>query len=348
MHANPTDSMDETPVVGGSPRGEETTRRILNLLFSLNVAAEPLTTTQIINDPEIGYRGDNRASREKAFQRDRKTLLDLGVHVHEVDTPGRAMNEQRGWEIDRAHTHAAIDALAPYDAEEAVAAIDQIFVLNAEDPARWPLQTARAKLCAAAGIPSSPDSAATSHEPAHLEHIWSAFERRRPVAFTYRNARGEQRERMVSIYGIFEQGTFVYLVGLDEGSGSLRTFRTDRISKVKPAPNSRKPYVIPAEFDVSGHQFLPFDFDETEAVPARFSFPKGVDRNEISLITKGRGQLTQTESEAWTWDVGVRNIDAAARFALEHASCGMTVEEPAELRQHLLNLIEKAVQAHVG
>lgn len=346
MHAQHATPASNTPLVGGSIRGERTTRRILNLLFSLNVASAPLTTSQIIDDPGIGYPGDKRDSREKTFQRDRKTLLDLGIHVREVAAPGGAVNEERRWEIDRAHTHAQANALAPYDAEEALAAIDLIFVLNAEDPSRWPLQTARAKLCAVAGISSSGHAGTKKATRDGLEHIWSAFERRRPVTFTYCNAQGVQRSRTVCIHGFFEQGNLVYLVGKDEEAHGLRTFRTDRISRVKAAPQSRKPYTIPVEFDIAGYQFLPFDFGEGAPTPATFCFPSGIEAPEITLITKERGTLTQCEDGGWTWNVDVRNLNEAARFTLEHAGSGMHALKPAELRHSIRALVEQAVSIH--
>lgn len=48
-------------------KSEDIARRMLNLMFSLSVAQEPLTTEHIINDPEIGYTSPSRESRIKAF-----------------------------------------------------------------------------------------------------------------------------------------------------------------------------------------------------------------------------------------------------------------------------------------
>ncbi len=226
---------------GGSTRREDGTRRLLNLLFALSVASEPLTTDRIINDPEIGYSGRERESRVKAFNRDRDTLAGLGVYIREAAAYRDAKNEQRRWEIDRRSTHADGTALSPYDAQEAIAAIDQLFSLHAADPARWPLQMARAKLCKIAGIDPEATHVEQGHAAADLAHVWSAFVRRRPATFVYRDARGEERTHIVDLYGMFERGTQVYLVGNDHDANDLRTFRTDRIVSAKrpPAPASR-------------------------------------------------------------------------------------------------------------
>lgn len=331
-------------------RRVEGARRMLNLLFSLHVSPRPLTTSEIVDDPEIGYLGKKSATRDsrcKAFRRDRETLAEHGVHVHEVlpqSAGGIAVNEESAWAIDRERTHAAQGVLSPYDAEEIVCAIDQVFELHADDPTLWPLQTARTKLCELAGRdPSSPERANGGR--ADLKSIWNAFDRLKPVEFIYRDARGIEKKRMVDTYGMFTHGTHSYLVGFDHDAEDLRTFRTDRILSAKHAPDTRPSYVIPAEFDVTGHQFLPFDFSRAAVRPCTFTFPAGIAAEELALITQGRGALAQSD-DAWTWDIAVRDLDAAASFTLEHANLGMRAQAPSELAGLVRDHIEKAVSAH--
>ena len=144
---------------------------------------------------------------------------------------------------------------------------------------------------------------------------------------------------------IRDSGTHSYLVGFDHDAEDLRTFRTDRILSAKHAPDTRPSYVIPAEFDVTGHQFLPFDFSRTAARPCTFTFPAGIAAEELALITQGRGALAQSD-DAWTWNIAVRDLDAAASFTLEHASLGMRAQAPSELAGLIRDHIEKAVSAH--
>lgn len=323
---------------------------MLNLLFSLHVSPRPLTTSEIVDDPEIGYLGKKSATRDsrcKAFRRDRETLAEHGVHIREVlarSAGGIAVNEESAWAIDRERTHAAQGVLSPYDAEEIVCAIDQVFELHADDPTLWPLQTARTKLCELAGRdPSSPERA--NEGRSDLKSIWNAFDRLKPVEFIYRDARGIEKKRMVDTYGMFTHGTHSYLVGFDHDAEDLRTFRTDRILSAKHAPDTRPSYVIPAEFDVTGRQFLPFDFSRAAAKPCTFTFPAGIAAEELALITQGRGELAQSD-DAWTWNIAVRDLDAAASFTLEHASLGMRAQAPSELAGLIRDHIEKAVSAH--
>ncbi len=323
---------------------------MLNLLFSLHVSPRPLTTSEIVDDPEIGYAGKKSAARDsrcRAFRRDRETLAEHGVHIQEVPprfAGGIAVTEEGAWAIDRERTHATQGVLSPYDAEEVVCAIDQVFELHADDPTLWPLQTARTKLCELAGRdPSKPEQ--TGERRADLKSIWNAFGRLKPIEFDYRDARGTEKKHMVDTYGMFTRGTHSYLVGFDHDAGGLRTFRTDRILSAKHAPDTRPSYTIPAEFDVAGHQFLPFDFSRADATHCTFSFPAGVAVEELSLITQGRGELTG-DNDAWTWDIAVRDLDAAASFTLERAGMGMRALAPHELVARVRNHIERAVAAH--
>lgn len=327
-------------------KSEDIARRMLNLMFSLSVAQEPLTTEHIINDPEIGYTSPSRESRIKAFARDRESLASLGVHIREASDSHNAKNEQRSWEIDRTSTHADTAALSPYDAEEAVAAIDQIFALHADDPARWPLQMARTKLCETAGISPEGSSTQPLNIKRDLTNLWNAFSRRRPASFTYRDARGNENIHTVDLYGSFERGSYVYLVGRDHGANGLRTFRTDRVVSAKSSSESSRPYAIPSEFDITGSQFLPFDFSACNPVLAEFSFSPGVGAHEIELITKGRGETRDEEDGSTQWSVDVRDVDAAARFALEHAHIGLSVRGPKVLVDCVNLIKQKVVMAH--
>lgn len=335
-----------TPRANTVSRQEEAARRMLNLLFTLSVASEPLSTEDIIDDPEIGYTSPGRDSRVKAFNRDRDTLASLGVFIREESGCSTAKNEQRRWEIDRSSTHADVRGLSPYDAEEAVTAIDQVFALHAADPTRWPLQMARTKLCEVARIDPRTQTPRGGQTSADLANLWSAFSRRRPAVFAYRDARGEERTHTVDLYGIFELGRHVYLVGRDHAADDLRTFRTDRVVSAKKSPDSSKPYRIPEEFDIAGFQFLPFDFSRNDPVQAQFRFSTGVGKHEVEFITKGRGRILEHEDGSRDWMVDVRDLDAAARFALELAHAGLTVLAPAELTNRVSQYVEQAVLAH--
>ena len=68
---------------------------------------------------------------------------------------------------------------------------------------------------------------------------------------------------------------------------------------------------------------------------------------EIDAITHNRGTRSVSASGTTGWQVTVRDLDAAASFALGHASVGMRPASPAELIESWNEQIAKAVKAHV-
>lgn len=331
----------------GTP--DETALRILSLLFALNASKAPLTTEQILSDSDLGYGSGNRESDRRKFQRDRERLAEHGVIVRAVRDDGMAETEESSWEIDRRRTHAERGSLSPDDAALVLAAIDETFELHADNPERWPLQRAHLKLQELIGTgtetAAEPDGG-RAYSPV-LQPVWDAFMARRPARFTYRSADGTERGREVELYGTFAQGSHSYLVGLDREAGGMRTFRTDRIVRARHAPASAGTYVVPAAFDVEDYQFLPFDFSDAEPVDATFTFPARVDAHELELLTRGRGFL-RSETGSWTWEIGVRDLDAAAAFCLGHTNLGMRPTSPAALIESWRSHVKKAVAAHDG
>lgn len=336
------------------PAVDETALRILNLLFALDTTPRPLSTEQIIADSDLGYGSGNRESDRRKFQRDRERLADHGIVVREVRQPGMSETEESSWEIDTESTHAEAGAFSSDDASLVLAAIDETFELHADNPERWPLQRAYLKLKEIARLPLDGESAnsgaasGATYSPT-LQTLWDAFVARRPARFTYRDAHGIETQREVELYGTFAQGNHSYLVGLDRGVHGMRTFRTDRIVRARHTPASAGTYTVPAAFEVEDYQFLPFDFSDSDPIDASFSFPASVDEHELALLTRGRGTLKHTvHASAWTWSVDVRDVGAAASFALEHAGLGMQPLSPDALTNRWREKIEEAVIAHGG
>ena len=333
---------------------DTTAHRILNLLFVLSTTSTPLTTERIVSDSDLGYGSSNRTSDLRKFKRDRERLAAHGIVVREVRAAGAAKTEESFWEIDRGRTHAEQGTLSTDDAAIVLAAIDETFELHANNPARWPLQRAQLKLRELVGKADEPsdepenggDAAADAYSPI-LQGIWNAFMDRRPARFTYEDAGGAKKEREVEIYGAFARGNRSYFVGFDRGVGGMRTFRTDRIVRARHTPASAGTYRIPAEFDVEDYQFLPFDFSDAEPVGAVFRVPAAIGEHELTLLTQGRGDLARgdTEDDCWTWTVEVRDITAAAAWALSHARLGMRPVEPSSLVACWRRAIERTMGA---
>ena len=332
---------DEAPAV----RTDDTAHRLMSLFFMFHVATRPLSTEEVVAEADAGYGSGNADSDGRKFRRDRETLAQHGIFIEEIHPDGTHEAETAQWQLNRERTYAARGGISADDASVALAAIDQTFSLSAANPARWPLLRAYLKLAEAAGVTGLPTSVHhTAYNPT-MQTIWSAFTARRPVKMTYVNAHGERRERIFETYGTLLRGTHSYLVGRDRPSGEIRTFRCDRIERAKRLPEREGTYEIPTDFAVRTYQFLPFDFANNPPIPATFTIPAAVDVHELELLTQGRGKLDRASDMA-TWHIEVRDVHAAAVFALEHASLGMRPVAPSELVQSWRDLITATSAKH--
>ena len=175
-----------------------------------------------------------------------------------------------------------------------------------------------------------------------VDAVWSAFAERCALRFLYQNGRGEQKERTVCVYGMFEREGVAYFCGLDNVTDGIRTFRCDRIVR---AWRPSKAYAIPADFNLNDYLFFEFDFADRPPVAATFSFAPQTQIDMINGLTRGRGELAHTDA-GWTWTVDVRDLEAAASFCMAHAVDGMRPVAPKSLKQAWNRLIERTVHEH--
>ena len=322
---------------------DETAQRILNLMFIFNTASRPLSTDEIISDSDLGYGSPNSASDKKKFHRDREKLEERGFLIKNVQMEGANENEEGLWALDREATFAVTGAISADDADTLCAAIDTCVI--ASTPALTvPLRHIRDKIAACGHLERRSNDVDVANASPAQEAVWSAFAARKALTFMYVNARGEEKKRGVDIYGLFTQRGTSYFCGLDSSSGEVRTFRTDRIAK---AWNPTKSYTIPDDFNVDEHIFLPFDFSEHDPQDVAFSFPSTMPASEVDAIRRHRGHVElDPENGSTTWHVAVRDIDAAARFALGFASRGMRPKAPQSLIDAWNDAINKAVTSN--
>lgn len=349
---NPMDSTRASRQAGAEERDEagydERARRVLNLFFVLNASRSPISTNDIIYDSDLGYNSGNPESDKRKFLRDRNDLARYGIHIAERKESGASEREESSWAIDRSKTDASLTLLTADDADILLAALGE-YAEQPHIPYRPALERIQAKLMGAAGSADSrrvlaPHIGGQSDDPV-LQALWSAFTLRKQAVFSYKNAQGDvTKKRFVSIWGFFTQDDLVYFVGFDLGRDAVRTFRVDRVTRVyKPS----KSYSIPEDFNITDYQFLPFDLSNNRSVEAAFTFPAGVPMAEIDAITHNRGIRSVSANGTTSWQVTVRDLDAAASFALGHASTGMRPASPAELIDSWNEQIAKAVKAHV-
>ena len=216
------------------PSFDKTAQRILNLFFVLNSSPEPLTTEQIVLDSDLGYGSGNTDSDKRKFRRDREKLLERGIVIKEVRAPGSQETEESAWAVDRNHTFAAGGLITAEDADILMDAIDQMLAAGSSTFST-PLADIRSKIAYLTGEADVPETRALRSPM--VDAVWSAFAERCALRFLYQNGRGEQRQRTVCVYGMFEREGVSYFCGLDDASGTVRTFRCDRIVRAwKPSP----------------------------------------------------------------------------------------------------------------
>ncbi|MEV4845451.1 YafY family protein [Micromonospora matsumotoense] len=152
-----------------------------------------------------------------------------------------------------------------------------------------------------------------------------AARHRHPVQLTYTSWHGRSSARGLDPYGlVFHNGRW-YVTGRDHASGSVRTFRLDRIGAAHATAGA---FEVPAGFDPTGHVLaglasVAYAHDvsvllHTSLAQARRRIPPSV--GTLTEVTDGVRLTTRAE-----------HLDGAAQM-LAGLGWPFTIERPAELR----------------
>ena len=212
-----------------------------------------------------------------------KNSSNAESRIKEVRAAGAQETEESAWTIDREHTFAAGGLITADDADILLDAIDQTLATGSAAFAT-PLADIRSKIAYLTGA-STAEEPPARRLPA-VDAVWSAFAERCALRFLYQNGHGEQKERTVCVYGMFEHEGVAYFCGLDNATDEIRTFRCDRIVR---AWRPSKAYSIPADFNLNDRLFFEFDFADRTPVMATFSFAPQAQADMVSGLTRGRG-----------------------------------------------------------
>lgn len=307
-----------------------------------------MRTSDILGDSDLGYGSPRRESDVRKFRRDREILAAQGVFIKEIRLPGARRTEDSLWALDREHTFIAGGLVTPQDAMLLIQAIDD-YLATTDTPLAKPLRTIRQKAAEMIGYsygelprstcPSSPTTLGSPCEAA----LWSAFSLRRSITFDYTNADGEGRAHELAIYGIMAREGVSYVIGLDESSRQIRTFRVDRVRRIRKLGS---PYRIPEDFSSMDYVFLPFELGDEPPVPITCSFPLERTQRELDALTYRRGRL-ERGADAWFWHIGAHDLEDAAAFCLRHARDGMRPVAPERFADAWRARIGRTVEAHV-
>lgn len=159
-----------------------------------------------------------------------------------------------------------------------------------------------------------------------------AIRRRRRIEVGYTTFAGETRERVLSPHGLVVHDSRWYLSAHDHLRDDLRTFRVDRIARVR---TLRNPAAAPPEgFDPAEHVSR-----SLARVPYRWEVHVVLELAESDAAGRVPRTLAELESEGERTHLRMRadSLDWAAAF-LAGLGCEFTVVAPDELRPRLEQL----------
>jgi len=167
--------------------------------------------------------------------------------------------------------------------------------------------------------------------------VAEATRERRPVQIGYLDRAGRRSDRTVHPYGLVAHHGRWYLTGADSASGEVRTFRLDRITRIRVAEGA---FAAPEGFEPAGavlaslaetpwrHRVVVRVRGAVEEVRARF--PGGL----VTVEAAEEGwALVRLRAERLDWVPGV----------LAGLGLPFVVEEPAELRAAVRTWAERIV-----
>ncbi len=333
------------------------TERLLNLLALLLNARRPISLRDMREMEEFAaYCTEDPKSGERAFERDKAELVELGVPLRWVPPEQDEENETDGlggYVIDRDRYY-----LTELEQPPAEVALLSIAGAAAAAVPHFPNHSALVRALAKIGFDveeAEPRAPALAHAPivagadpkrigAHLSLLHEAIGARRRVEIAYQGTDGGKTSREVDPWGLYYRQGIWYLVGWCHLRKGERTFHLGRTERVQ-VTGKNGSFEVPADFDLSGHvRRRPWEFPKEEpievvirladklvpAIPELFGSRAAVDRRGGATVVR----LTVTHRQAL--------IDAVLPFG-----AAAEVIAPAELRRDI-GAIYEALAARYG
>lgn len=253
------------------------TERLLNLLTLLLNARRPMSLRELRELEEFdAYRTCDPKSGERAFERDKAALTEMGIPLRYIPPESDEDEEgSGGYVVDRDRYYLPPLALEPSElallsiAGAAAAAIDgfpgRAAVLRALAKIGFDVDEATRPAASLAHAPFTPGvDAARSGE--FLEQLHDAVARRARVKLVYRSAAGANSAREVDPFGLYYRQGVWYLVGYCHLRKAERTFHLARIDDVTVTGHGAD-FEVPSAFDLSLHaRRRPWEFPKEAPV----------------------------------------------------------------------------------
>jgi len=285
--------------------------RILQLLLMLIGAGRPVSRAEIF-ETITAYRTKVPSAGERKFERDKKELRELGVPIEEpADEPDTYRVSRRAYELpelalaedERAALALAAEALASWEGlvyrdlvEDALRKLS--YATGLAEPAKAPAHIAVAL----------PGRARGRGVRKTLAALVRAVETRKRVTLTYRPLDDAVSERKVDPYALVYTGGNWQLVGHCHLRGASRTFRVDRIERIKVAGKPATPdFGRPPGWDLSTYvQRSPWVFGAGVSGTTEVTLDIGPERAWMTNEDFGADAVRETlppakgDEEGWT------------------------------------------------
>ena len=325
----------------------DATERLLNLVIALLGTRRGYSKSHLHRTIN-GYAGSAAAADkadaafERMFERDKRTLLELGIPITHNGLPGTDPSDQVLYRIKPEDYRVPAIRLD----EAAMALVSLAANLWAGATLAGAAQSALRKIAARAATPwyedeTTSQSRIRTAEPA-FEPLWDALRSHHRVSFSYRNAGfAESTERTVEPWGLGSKYGQWYLAAFDVHKGEERSFRLTRITS-EVMVHARETFDRPAGFSIA--PMLGRLGTETPAT-AHIAVPTGT----AHWLRSRNGTKIVTDSP-WCrpgWEVlrvSYREAELMADDVAAMGAAGLVVDPPA-LRDAVAGRLRQAADA---
>ena len=306
--------------------------RLVNLTIALLATKRYLTKSEIFNSVD-GYEG-TAETKERMFERDKDDLRSLGIDI-EVGSFDPLFNDEAGYKIkqekyqfelgDISSTEVALLSLAAEAWQEA----------SFGDVAQRALLKLRS-----IGIPSDELSIPATVQKLNdggqdLSLITQAIAQSQRLAFDYLDSNLSVKMRRVVPIALSTRNGFWYLSGVDQEIQEIRTFRVDRINGPIAASAGPKDFQTPTGFDSSK---APSESPTNSFALIDVRVGKAPSLRALAISTQSLGEWDQVK-------IPILNLDSLCSLVLWHGPDAF-VQEPAELRELVIDHLEALVENH--
>jgi len=333
--------------------------RQLSLVAYLMAEQRPVTARDVKSNVE-GYANMGDEAFARRYYADRSELQGLGVPI----TSGR--DEFTGEELYNLREEQYF--LPPIDLsdQELAALTTSFYLLEGQFAYAEPLRLALQNLALGrAHHPVDPGPKTASVEllgtlytpdiAQRLAKLEQAISKQRTVRFVYRSmSGGDQLERTINPYGLYEMRGNWYVVGDDlelgdDGQPPRKTFRVSRMGgEIKFATRRERDFRTPADFNVTAYRDrLPWHLEEQTQGTAELGVSADATWLVRRLYDRGGSVFTEHPDGTATLTTPYSHLGPLAETVLQHMG-RLTALEPDALVDEVEASLERVAALHEG